>query len=440
MPAHHHGTLAFESRPVKYMVSHRETEGNHVYADYNQLVKPPIVPLGETRRLMNQPSNERESWKDTHDPRIYFLPRQAERVLPSVEGASHHREELLNENDEVKKFEQLRRERQKPPSINLGGKMGVLSNQSYRAGDRILLPTENLWEPSPDFHEEIIRQDSHQNERSVSHHNHASSMHTPGQIVNRSLLLGPAEARGYSGVLRSAQYPALTIDGIRQASQEGLDEQVYSAYNEQRQAPQGPSSLLGQRHVLHKPAYVAVESSRPIPDFHYSQGQLPVFYGSSSPYDFAHQDGAKLRYEPLNTSRISTLRFSDRRTLEASPGRQHRFSDPTISPEHNRLYAGDVYGRFEGSRQAYQTSRIDGTGTHTPERPEKSIFLRKVGDNRYSKPKQERLRPSEPESRLPHERPRITQYHHPEVFHEIPNERDKRIPIVDTLKRDNISW
>lgn len=420
------------------MVSDQET-----YADYNQHINAPIVPLSETRRLTRQPSNERESRNDAHDPRIYYLPHQAERVLPSVEGASRNAnqgEDVFNENDEFNKFEQLRRERQKPRLINLGDKMGVLSNQSYRAGDRIILPTENLWEPSPDFHEERIRRGSHPNEVSVSHQNYTSSMHTPGHIVNRSLLLGPAGARGYSGILRSAQYPALPIDSIRQASQEGLDGQVYSAYNEQRQAPYRPSSLLGQRHVLRKPAYVAVESSRSIPDFHYSQEQLPVLYDSSSPYNSAHQDRAEHRYEPLNSSRISTLRSSDGRTLEASQGMQHRFSDLTVSPEHSRLHSGDVHGGFEGSRQPYPSPRIDGPGMHKSERPQKSIFLRKVGDNRRSKPEQERLRPSGPEPRPPHEHARVIQHRDPGVFHEIPNDRDNRIPIVDTHKRDNISW
>lgn len=444
LPAHHHGTAAFDSRPVKYMVSDREIEGKHAYADYNQCVNPQIVSLNKIRRLMRQPSNERESRKDAHDPRIYSLPRQAESVLPSVEGASltaKHREEVFNENDEFNKFEQVTRERQKPRLINIGHKMGVLSNRSYRAGDRILLPTEKLWEPSHDLHESI-RRGSHPNEGSVSHQNYASSMHPPGQVVNRSFLLGPAEAKEYSGILRSAQYPALSIDGIHQVSQEGLDGQAHSAYNEQRQAPYGPSSLLGQRHVLRKPAYVAVESSRSIPDFHYSQEQLPVLYGSSSPHDPAHKDRAEHRYESLNSSRINTLRHSDGRVLEASQGMQHRFADLTISPEHSRHYTGDVHGGFEGSRKVYPSPRIDGSGMRTYERPQTSIFLRKVGDDRYSysNPEQERLRPSEPESRLPHEHARIIQHRDPGAFHEIPNERDNGIPIVDTHKRDNISW
>lgn len=442
MPAHHHGTLAFDNRSVKYMVSDRETEGNHAYADYNQRNNPSIVPLSETRGLMRQPSNERESRKDAYDPRICYLPRQAERVLPSVEGVSRtakHREEVFNGNDEFNKFEQVRRERQKPRLINLGDKMGVLSNQSYRAGDRILLPTEKLWEPSRDFHEGSIRRRSHPNEGSVSHQNYASLMHPPGQVVNPSLL-GPAEARGYSGILRSAQYPALSIDGMRQATQEGLDGQIYSAYNEQSQAPYGSSSLSGQRHVLRNPAYVAVESSRSFPNFHYSQEQIPVLYSSSSPFDSAHKDRAEHRYVPLNSSRISTLRSSDGRILEASQGMQHRFADITISPEHSRHYAGDSHGGFEGNRQAYPSPRIVGPGMHRAERPQTSVFLRKVGDDRYSKPEQQRFRPSEPESRLPNEHARIFQHRDPGVFHEIPNERDNRIPSVDTHKRDNISW
>lgn len=439
---HHHGTAAFDNRPVKYMVSDREIEGKHAYADYNQCVNPQIVSLNMTRRLMRQPSNEREPRKDAHDSRIYSLPRQAGSVVRSVEGASLtaiHREDVFNENDEFKKFEQVTRERPKPRSNN---KMGVLNNQSYRASDRILLPTEKLWEPSRDVHEESIRRDSHTNEGFVSHQNYVSSMHPTGQVVNRSFLLGPAEAKECSGIIRSAQYPALSIDGIRQVSQEGLDGQAHSAYNEQRQAPYGPSSSLGQRHVLRKPAYVAVESSRSVPDLHYSQEQLPLLYGSSTPHDPAHKDRAEHRYESLNSSRISTLRHSDGRVLEASQGMQHQFADLSISPEHSRHYAGDVYGGFDGSRKVYPSPRIDGSGMRTYERPQTSIFLRRVGDDRYSysNPEQERLRPSELESRLPHEHGRIIQHRDAGAFHEIPNERDNRIPIVDTHKRDNISW
>lgn len=443
MPAHHQATLAFDSRPVTYMVSDRETEGNHAYADYNQRINPSIVPLSEPRRLMRQPSNEQESRKDAHDPRIYYLPRQVERVLPSVEGAfrnANHREEVFNENEEFNKPEPARRERQKPLLLNLDDKMGVLSSQNYRAGDRILLPTVNIWETSRDFHEESIRRGSHPNEESVSHQNYAASMHSPGHVVKRSLHLGPAEARGYSGLLRPAQHPAFSIDGTGQASQERLDGQIYSAYNEQFRAPHVPSSLLGQRHVLRKPAYVAVESSRSIPAFHYSQKQLPVLYGSSSPYGSAHKDRAEYRYEPLDSGRISTLRSSDGRILEASQGIQHRFTDLTISPEHSTHYIGDVHGEFEGSRQAYPTSRIDGPRMHTSERPQTSIFLRKVGDDRYSKTEPERLRPSESESGVPHERLRRFQHRDPRVFHDISSERNNWIPIMETHKRDNSGW
>lgn len=425
------------------MVSDRETEGNHAYADYNQRINPPILPLGETRSLMRQASNERESRKDAHDPRIHYLPSQAERVLPSVEGTSrtaNHREEVVNENDKFNTSEQARREMQKPRLINLGDEMGALSSQNYRAGEKIILPTENLRESSRDFYKGSIRRGSHPNERFLSYQNYTSWMHPPSQGVNQSLLLGPAEARGYSGILRSAQNPAFSIDGISQASHIGPDGQVYPAYNEQLQAPYVPSSLLGQRHVLRKPACLSVESSRSIPAFHYSQEHLPVLYGSSCSYDSAHKDRAKHRYEPLNSSRISALRSSDGRILEASQGMQHRFADLTISPEHSCHYARDAHGGFEGSRQAYPSPRIDGSGMHTSERPQKSIFLRKVGDDRYSKPEQERLPPSEPESRLPDEHARIIQHRDPGVFHENPNERNNRIPIMDTHKRDNIGW
>lgn len=432
MPAHHQATLAFDSRPVTYMVPDRETEVNRAYADYNQRINPSIVPPSESLRLMKQTSNERESRKDAHNPRIYYLPRQVERVLPSVEGAfrnADHQEEVYDENDEFNKPEAARRERQNPRLFNIGEKMGVLSSQNYRAGDRILLPTENTWETSRNFHEESIRRGSHPDAGSVSHQNYAASMHPPGHVVKHSLLLGPAEAKGYSGLLRPAQDPAFSLDGTRQASQERLDRQIYSAYNEQFQAPYGQSSLLEQRHVLRKPAYVAVESSRSIPAFHYSQKQLPVLYGSSS-----H------RYEPLDSSRISSLRSSDGRILEANQGMHHRFTDLTISPEHSTHHAGDVHGVFEGSRQAYPTSRINGPRMHTSERPQTSIFLRKVGDDRYSKREPERIRSNESESGHPHEHLRRIQHRDPGVFHDISNERNNRIPIVETHKRDNIGW
>lgn len=425
------------------MVSDRETEGNHAYANYNQHINPSIVPLSEPGRLMRQPSNERESRKEGHDPEIYYLPRQVERVLPSVEGAfrnASHREEVFNENDEFIKPEPARRERQKPPLLNLGDKMGVLSSQNYRAGDKILLPMENIWETSRDFHEEGIRRGSHPNEGSVSHRNYAASMHPPGHVVKRSLLLGPAEANGYPGLLRPAQDPAFSIDGTRQASQDRLDGQIYSAYNEQFRAPNGPSSLLGQRHVLRKPAYIAVESSRSIPAFHCSQKQIPVLYGSSSPYASAHKDRAEYSYEPLDSGRISSLRSSDGRVLEASQGIQHQFTDLTISPEHSTHYAGDVHGKFEGSRQAYPSSRIDGPRMHTSERPQTSIFLRKVGDDRYSKPEPESLRPSQSGSGPPNERLRRYQLRDPGVFLDISSERNNRIPITETHKRDNFGW
>lgn len=443
MPAQHQATFAFDSRPVTYMASDREKEVNHAYADYNQRINPSIVPASETRRLIRQPSNQRESRKDAHDPRVYYLPHQVERVLPSVEGAfrnANHREEVYDENNEFNKPELARMERQNPRLLSVCDKIGVLNRQNYRTGDRILLPTENTWETSRDFYEGSIRQGSHPNTGSVSHHDYAASMHPPGHVVKRSLLLGPAEARGYSGLLRPTQDPAFSIDGTRQASQERLDRQIYSAYNEQFQAPYGQSSLLGQRHVLRKPAYVAVESSRSIPAFHYSQKPLPVLYGSSSPYDSAHKDRAEHRYEPLDSSQISALRSSDARILEASQGIQHRFTDLTISPEHSTHYAKDVHGASEGSRQAYPPSRIDGPRMHTSKIPQTSIFLRKVGDDRYSKPKPERLRPSESESGLPHEHLRRIQRRDPEVFHDISNGRNNRIPIMETHRRDNIGW
>lgn len=421
------------------MVSDRVTEFNHAYADYNQRNNPSIVPPSETRRSMGQPSNERESRKEPHDPRIFYLPRQVERVLPSVEGAfrnANHREEVLNENDVFNKPEPARRERQIPRLLNLGDKMGVLSSQNYRAGDRILLPTEKVWETSRDFHEESIRRGSHPNEGFVSYQNYAASMGPPGHVVKRSLLLDPAGARGYSGLSRPAQDHAFSIDGTGQASQERLDGPIYSAYDEKFQAPYGPSSLLGQSHVLRKPAYVAVENSRSIPAFHYSQTQRPVLYGSSSPYDSAHKDRAEHRYEPLDSSRISTLRSSDGRILEASQGIQHRCADLTIFPEHSTHYTGHVQGVFEGSRQAYSSSKVDGPRMHTSERPQTSIFLRKVGDDGYSRPEPERLC----QSQSGQEYLRRIQHRDPGVFHEISKERNNRIPIMETQKRENIGW
>lgn len=443
MPAHHQATLAFDIRPVTYMVSDRETEGNRAYANYNERINPSIVPPSDSLRLMRQTSNERESRKDAHNPRIYYLPRQVERVLPSVEGAfrnANHREEVYDENDEFNKPEAARRERQNPRLLNVGEKMGVLSSQNCRAGDRILLPTENTWETSRDFHEESIRRGSHTDAGSVSHQNYAASMHPPGHVVKHSLLLGPAEAKGYSGFLRPAQDPAFSLDVTGQASQDRLDRQIYSAYNEQFQAPYGQSSLLEQRHVLRKPAYVAVESSRSIPAYHYSQKQLPVLYGSSNPYDSAHKERAEHRYEPLDSSRISTLRFSDGRILEASQGMHHQFTDLTTCPEHSTHHAGDVHGVFEGSRQAYPSSRINGPRMHTSERPQTSIFLRKVGDNRSSKPEPERIRSNKSESGHPHDHLRRIQHRDPGVFHDISNERNNWIPIMETHKRDNIGW
>lgn len=424
------------------MVSDREPEVNRAYADYSQRINPSIVPPSESLRLMRQTSNEQESRKDTHNPRIYYLPNEVERVLPSVEGAfrnATHREEVYDKNDELNKHEPARRERQNPRLLNLGEKMGALS-QNYRAGDRILLPTENTWQTSRDFHEESIRRGSHPDAWSVSHQNYAASMHPPRHVVNPSLLLGPAEAKGYSGLLRPAQDPTFSLDGARQPSQERLDRQNYSVYNEQFQVPYDQSSLLGQGHVLRKPAYVAVESSRSIPAFHYSQKQLPVVCGSSSPYDSAHKERAEHRYEPLGSSRISTLRSSDGRILEASQGMHHRFTDLTISPENSTHHAGDFHGVFEGSRQSYPSSGINGPRMHTSERPQASIFLRKVGDDRYAKPEPERIRSNESESGHPHEHLRRIQHSDPGVFHDISNEQNNRIPIMETHKRANIGW
>lgn len=424
------------------MVSDRETEVNRAYAVYNQRINPSMVPPSESLRLMRQTSNEQESRKDTHNPRIYYLPSQVERVLPSVEGAfrnATHRDEVYYENDEFNKHEPARRERQNPRLLNLGEKMGGLS-QNYRAGDRILLPTENIWQTSRDFHEESIRRGSHPDAWSVSHQNYAASMHPPRHVVKHSRLLGPAEAKGYSGLLRPAQDPAFSLDGTRQPSQERIDRQNYSVYNEQFQAPYDQSSLLGQGHVLRKPAYVAVESSRSIPAFHYSQKQLPVLHGSSSPYDSAHKERAEHRYEPLGSSRISTLCSSDGRNLEASQGMHQRFTDLTISPENSMHHAGDVHRVFEGSRQAYLSSRINGPRMHTSERPQASIFLRKVGDDRYAKPEPEKNRSNESESSHPHGHLQRVRHSDPGVFHGISNEQNNRIPIMEPHKRANIGW
>lgn len=424
------------------MVSDRETEVNRAYADYNQRINPSIVPATEALRLMRQTRNEQESRKDTHNPRIYYLPSQAEGVLPSVEGAfrnATHREEVYYENDEFHNHESARRERQNPRLLNLGEKMGAFS-QNYRAGDRILLPTENRWQTSRDFHEESIRRGSHPDAWSVSHQNYAASIHPPHRVVKHSLLLGPAEVKGYSGLLRPAQDPAFSLDGTRQPTQERIDRQNYSVYNEQFQAPYDQSSLLGQGHVLRKPAYVAVESSRSIPAFHYSQKQLPALYGSSSPYDSAHKERAEHRYEPLSSSRISTLHSRDGRLLEASQGMHHRFTDLMISPENNTHHAEDVHGVFERSRQAYPSSRINGPRMHTSDRPQASIFLRKVGDDRYAKPEPEKICSNESESGHPHEHFRRIQHSDPGVFHDISNEQNNRIPIMETHKRADIGW
>ncbi len=436
MPVRHHPN-PIDNRHVKYMASDRGREGHHNYTDYNRRVNPKIVFLGEIR------SPGRHIQEDAHDPRLHYLPRQAERILPSVEDSFrniNYQKDFSNDiNEGTHKFDQpdisTHRGIQRPRIINLGNKTEVHANESHRLHDRVTVPPDNFWQ-SRGSHEESARRASRKpsNEGVVSYLKQAPLLHQSvsdlSAGVKGSTLLRPLDAGDYSDRLMSGQIAPHPIDGVSQIPQRGFDRQVHPAYDV-------PSGLVRQRRVLLNSANGAVEKYQPLPISYYPQKQLPLLHGYSRSQGTSHQDGGELRYETVKPLRVDDFRSSALRAGGDSPGMQYRFADMSIAPEYDRHHAGAHRGAFDRSGNAYPSPRIDGSGLHAPRT---GILLRNIVNDRHSKPDGVMPRLSQTVLHLTHEDSTRSQFHKPGAIHEISNVRQDRFPAADKFERDNTRW
>lgn len=442
VPTQRHSYLAGD-RQVKITVSDQERE-----ADYNHHIKPHILPLDANRRPERLSSPSRNLQDVIYDPRIRYLPRQHEKILPSVEGrlrplkyqrriSNDFCEQTFKPAPESTVF--TNGEEQNPRIIDLDDKE-VHTTKHHKVNDLVVLSPEMSLQPSREYHQERAYPTSreHDNEWSGSRQNHMAFVHQsfPDSLPyeDPSKLVQHTDARKYSHRQRPAQMLQTHMDVAGQQPHIINDGRERPLHYERVGAPLIVPSSLRKPQAFLNPTHKSVNFSQSFPTFQYSHKQLPVLHGSLRPRMISHRDGVQARREPVNPFELDVPTSNPARFDEYGQGLRSDLAGQTIRPEYRSHYVEDGHGESDMNQKAYLTPQNNPRDVHAYERPRTGIFLREIGSGRQSIPDGGILRPIElqPCPLLKHQ---TSQHSNPEAAHGTV-ERQKEISIMETSRRN----
>lgn len=440
VPRQHHSHSVGE-RQVKFIVSDQERE-----ADYYHHIKPYVVPSDANRRSGRLSSPSRALQDIVHDPRVQYLPRQHETIIPSEEDRFRPlRYQERVSNDFVQQPPKsapdttifTHREERDPRIINLGD-AEVHTTKQRRVSDLIVLSPEVSSQPSGDYHQERtwLTSRKHDNEWSGSRQNHTAFGHQSFPISLSSddslELVHHADAIKYSDRQRSVKTLQTHMDVASQKPYIMADGRERPSHHERIEVPLVAPSSVGNSQAFLSSTHKSVSSSLSFPTSQHSQNQPPVSHGSLRPHVTSHRDGIQPRREFFSPSGLDISASSPARFDEYGQGMQSDLAALSIRPEYRRHYVEDGRGGFDTNQKAFLTSESDPRDVHAYERPRTGIFLREVGSGRQAIPDGGTFRPIEAKSRpLKHQ---LIQRSDPEPAHGFV-ERQKEMSIMETPRR-----
>ncbi|MCJ1263955.1 hypothetical protein MMC22_003826 [Lobaria immixta] len=439
-PTQHH-SHPLGDRQVKFIVSDQERE-----ADYHHHIKPHIVPSVANRRPGTLSHSSRDLQDVIHDPRIQYISRQHEKILPSVEGRSRPLKYQRDSNDLVEQPSKsspestmfTHRERN-PRIINLSD-TELRATKHRRLNDLVVLSPES--QPSRDNHQEraYLLSRKHDNQWPDSRQSHTGFVHQsypdlvpcedPYELVHQTVARSFLDRQRPAQILQThmdvtGQQPHIMNNGLERPSR-----------HERVEVPLVDPSSVENPHAFLNTAHKSVNFSQSLPTLQLSHKQPPVFHGSLRPHVTSDRDAVQPRHESVNPGGLDVSTSSAARFDEYGQGIQSELAGLSIRPEYRRHYTEDSHGGFDINQKAYLSPQSDSRDVHAYERPRTGIFLREVGSGRQSIPNGGVFRPVEVQSRplLKHQ---SSQRSDPEPAHGIA-ERQKERSIMEASRGNPI--
>lgn len=449
VPTQHH-SHPLGDRQVKIIVSDQERE-----ADYHHHIKPHIVPSVANRRPRTLSNSSRDLQDVTHDPRIQYLSRQHEKILPSVEGRFRPLKYQRDSNDFVEQPSKsapestmfTHREERNPRIINVSD-TDLHATKHRRLNDLVFLPPES--QPSRDNHQEraYVLSQKHANQWPSSRQSHTRFVHQscsdlvpcedPYELVHQT------DSRSYLDRQRPAQMLQTHMDVTGQQPHIMNDGLERPSRHERVEVPLVAPSSVGKPQAFLNTAHKSVNFSQSLPTLQLSHKQRRVFHGSLRPHMTSDRDAVQPRHEPVNPGGLDVSNSSAARFDEYGQGIQSELAGLSIRPEYRSHYIEDGHGGFDINQKAYLSPQSDSRDIHAYERPRTGIFLREVGSGRQSIPNGGVFRPVEVKSRplLKHQ---SGQRSDPEPAHGIVERQNERSvmeasrgnPILELSRSDN---
>lgn len=429
-----HYSHPVDDRQVKFIVSDQEGE-----ADYHHHINPHIVPSDANRRPGRLPSPSRDLQDVIHDPR--YIPRQHERIFPSVEDRFQPRVSNDFDKNPSKSAPEptifVHREQRTPRIINFDGTEGHAA-KNRRINNLAVLSPEMSTQTSRDYHQEepYLISHRHDNEWSGSRQNHTAFVHQlfPDSLPREdpSKLVHHADARGYSDRQRPVQILKTHMDVAGQPSHIVTDGRERPPHHERVEVPLLAPSAVGKPQAFLDSTHKSANFSQSSPALQHPQKKLPVLHGSFGPHVTSHRDRVQSRREPVNLGGLDVFTSSPARFDDYGQGMQIDLAGQSIRPEYRRLYFEGGHGGFDANQKAYLIPQNDPHDVHGYEKPRTGIFLREVPSGRQSIPDGSMFRPIEIQS-SPLPKYQSSQRLNPDPVHGI-MERENEMSAMETSR------
>lgn len=376
--------------------SDSERESNLGYADHRRENIPQIISLDEKRRPQRNLIPARDS-QDAPSLQHQNIPRQPERILPSVEGqfrSMNYHQRALNEitqpsshsGSEASIFSPSGR--QVPRTINAYDQIETYTTQRPRGDDMSILSIDNLQQSPRDYHQERACFFSRDLDNvSGPHWNHGVSLHrsvSDSFPAEHSMLVSPTSVRIHSGRQRPSQSPSNYRGPAIKHSYAKYEEQVRPKDPKLVQVPLVPANSVAQRQVFLNPAHELVDISQSFPTLHRSPKKLIVLHGSSKRFGTAHQDGFQNSNDGSNQGEPNNLNASAARLDEHIRRTRPESASQSILREDRQHYVKDQQRGFDVIPKSYKSPVKVQDDVQTYERQRTGILLRKLSDGRYA--------------------------------------------------------
>ncbi|MCJ1461708.1 hypothetical protein MMC07_000306 [Pseudocyphellaria aurata] len=366
-----HNSHSVGDRQVKLIVSDQERE-----ADDHHHFKPHVEPWRSSPSL--------EFQDVIRDPRIQYLTRQQERMLPSEESG----------------FQSLKY--QQRASFESGPESAVFAHREERNPRIINLRDREVQAVNPRRSNDLLVRSPEISSRQERAYLISRKQDNQLSGCDGSSKFNPhTDAGSHSDRQRPAQMLQTHLDAAGHQPRIMIDGRERPSHHERIEVPLVAPRSVGDPRSFLGSTPRTITYSQSFPTLQHSQKQLPALQGSLRPHVTSHRDVVQLGREPFDPGALDISASSPAKFDVYGQGTKYDIAGQSIRPEYRKRYVEDGQGENVPNQNAYLTSQNDPHDAHVHERSRTGIFLRELGSGWQPSPDGGIFRPVEVQSRSP---------------------------------------